>query len=274
MIKRVIAGVLRRLGYRIARIPPTESEIADAVLTRGRDIVSRISPDYTVLNGVFKGMKYPTLDITEGALVPKFVGSYEAQLHPLITRITRMPYTDVIDVGCAEGYYAVGLARSMPETSVHGYDINERDLRFCRQMANVNHVGNLTLHSLCNTDTLLNFPFREKGLIFCDCEGYELQLFDDEVVSALHEKNVDVLVELHEVLIPGITSRLLQRFNATHDLQIVSTKDRIPCDWAGLESLTDDEKAFAVSEHRGGYHNNVYMEWAYFTNTRAERLPR
>ena len=258
--------LLRRLGYRLEKIQPSGEEEEAAIIERGREMIRKISPHFRVLNGLFTGMQYPSLQITEAALVPKLVGSYESQLQPLLSRLAGAPYSEVIDVGCAEGYYAVGLARSMPQAAVHGFDINEKDLAFCRQMMQINAVHNLSLHRYCSPETLISFPFTAKGLIFCDCEGYELELFTPEVVSALHTKNVDVLVELHDVLTPGITSKLMLRFSRTHDVQIISTHDKSAGPWKGLENLPEAEKTFAVFEHRGGINQDVYMEWAFFSN--------
>src|ERR1035441_10269867 len=57
-----------------------------------------------VLNGPFEGMRY--LQASVGSVLsPKLVGSYEAELHPFIERVTSGRYDIVVDIGCAEGYY-------------------------------------------------------------------------------------------------------------------------------------------------------------------------
>src|SRR5262249_14170280 len=72
----------------------------------------------TIRGGPFAGMDYVT-EATEGALIPRLLGTYESELHPYILAFARMGPEAVIDVGSAEGYYAVGLARLMPGTVVH-----------------------------------------------------------------------------------------------------------------------------------------------------------
>ncbi len=261
----MINKFLNKLGFRIQRVPLSEEVLSSQVISKGKNIVRKISPEFKVLNGPFKGIKYPSLDITEAALVPKIVGSYESQLRDFVVEIINTPYLDIIDVGCAEGYYAVGLAASMPKSIIHGFDINEKDLLFCKKFAEFNNVNNITFNKTCDPDTLINFNFKSKGLVFCDTEGYEMTLFTPEVISSLYNSNVDVLVELHDVLQPGITSELILRFKETHDIRVVSTKDKRKEDWKGLENLSKDEKNFAVFEHRGGVNKDVYMEWAFFT---------
>src|SRR6478752_2830493 len=78
-----------------------------------------------ILGGPFAGMEYVSV-ATEGALVPRLLGSYESELHPHLQAFAEEGLDCVIDVGCAEGYYAVGLARMMPDVAVHAYDIDEK----------------------------------------------------------------------------------------------------------------------------------------------------
>jgi hypothetical protein len=236
------------------------------VIKRGKNIVSKLSfnSEYKVLNGVFKDLQYPSLDITESALVPKIVGSYEYQLQPWMSRIINTNYSDIIDVGSAEGYYAVGLAKRMPNTVIHCFDINEKDIEFSKQMARVNNVSNLTWNTFCDENTLLNFPYKGKTLILCDCEGYELKLFTEKVVDKC--KDVDFLIELHDVYNPAISSRILCIFQFTHTLKIVNNRDVDYCMLNGLENLSPKERAFALCEHRGGLYQNIFMEWVFLTS--------
>src|SRR5262249_48348857 len=51
--------------------------------------------------GPFRGLRY--FDETVwGSITPKWIGSYEAELHAVIAGIAGRPYTTIIDVGCAE----------------------------------------------------------------------------------------------------------------------------------------------------------------------------
>ena len=86
------------------------------------------------------GMDY--LDqAAEGALIPRLMGTYESELHPHLLAFVEAGLDLVIDVGCAEGYYAVGLARLMPEVVVHAHDIDEAARRACTELAARNGVS-------------------------------------------------------------------------------------------------------------------------------------
>ena len=49
---------------------------------------------------------------TEGCHVAKLLGCYEQPLQPYTQRSLSAQYTKIINIGCAEGYYAVGFAHA------------------------------------------------------------------------------------------------------------------------------------------------------------------
>ncbi len=260
-MKKLLIRLLGKFGYTLQKIDQSQKHLE--VINKGKSIIKKISPDYEILNGPFKGMRYPSLEITELTLAPKITGSYEMQLIPLIEKITKNNYDHIIDVGSAEGYYGVGFAKLLPQTTVHCYDINNDDLRFSQQMAELNKVNNITFNNFCSPETLINFNYGKKSLIICDCEGYEMQLFTEHVIQAL--SSTDILVELHDVINPEISSTLLKRFSNTHHLTLFNNSNVNFSFLNGLDKLSAAEKAFAVYEHRGGLYQNIFMEWAFFS---------
>jgi hypothetical protein len=46
-----------------------------------------------------------------GPIEPKWLGTYELELHSIIKGILRAEYNTIIDIGSAEGYYSVGLGK-------------------------------------------------------------------------------------------------------------------------------------------------------------------
>jgi len=235
------------------------------IIKKGKKIIKKLSinSEYKVLNGVFKDLQYPSLNITESTLVPKIVGSYEYQLQHWLSQIINTNYSDIVNIGSAEGYYAVGLAKKMPNTVIHCYDINEKDIEFSKQMAKANNASNLTWNTFCNENTLLNFAYRGKTLIICDCEGYELELFTKTVIDKC--KHVDFLIELHDVVNPIISSQILSNFQSTHTFNVVNNKDVDYSMLNGLQKLSPKEREFALFEHRGGLYKNIFMEWVFLT---------
>src|SRR5947209_5143244 len=64
----------------------------------------------TVLNGPFRGQIYSRASLLNRVSGPRLLGSYEQELHPIFGNLDPS-YEAFVDVGAAEGYYAVGMAR-------------------------------------------------------------------------------------------------------------------------------------------------------------------
>lgn len=177
-----------------------------------------------VMNGLFKGMKYPSLESVKSSLYPKLIGSYERELYDIFEIIKGKNYSQILDVGCAEGYYAVGLGLIFPQSKVFGYDTDERARELCFSMAELNGLENrLFLKNRCTSQELNKFTFDEKSLIVCDCEGFEKHLFTSENIGNL--KNVDVLVETHDFIDIEISDYLESLFSQSHMITKVKSLD-------------------------------------------------
>lgn len=147
-------------------------------------LTSLLAPQKEVLSGIFKGLKYPSYRSFGSSLLPKLLGSYEDELHLFFQKFSQNKYSDIVDVGCAEGYYAVGLALLFPEAKVCAYDISPKALNLCKKMAILNKTYDRTdFKQKCDRDVLLNFQVKGRGLLICDCEGYESELFDKDGYS-------------------------------------------------------------------------------------------
>ena len=66
-----------------------------------------------VFSGPFKGMQFID-ESFENAFIPKILGIYERELHPAVEAAIALTPRLVVDIGTAEGYYAVGIARRLP----------------------------------------------------------------------------------------------------------------------------------------------------------------
>jgi hypothetical protein len=184
--------------------------------------IEAIFPDLVVTSGVFKGMRYPEATSVGSALFPKLLGSYEKELHPLLESLCDNDYTEIIDIGCAEGYYAVGLARRITGARVFAFDINEQAILLCRKMAELNDVGaRVITGKACTADTLRSLPLTRRALVVSDCEGYERDLFTEDAARLLGRH--DLLIETHDFIDINISSTLIKRFRGTHEIQAISS---------------------------------------------------
>ncbi len=182
--------------------------------------------DLIVKHGVFKGMRYPDGISKDCALYAKLLGSYETELRRIMEEVCHENYTEIVNIGCAEGYYAVGLAMRLPNVNVYAYDIDEKLLNKCEKMARLNGVGSrINLHTHCDADTLKKINFRGKALIISDCEGYEKKLFTEDVIPFL--KQHDLIIEAHDFVDIEISALMQQRFAKTHSVLITESIDDI-----------------------------------------------
>src|SRR5665213_3133834 len=90
--------------YQFARYP----QVRQRRLTHRR-ILGRLHRSQLVSQGSFQGMNYiPRAYYSE--ILPKLVGTYERELIPAIEMICRADCDWIVDIGAAEGFYAVGMA--------------------------------------------------------------------------------------------------------------------------------------------------------------------
>jgi len=212
-----------------------------------------------VLNGPFKGMRYTNQSYC-GELLPKILGSYEEPIQPWVNKIlTESRYEKIIDVGCAEGYYAVGLALKMPTTSVYAFDIDVSALAEARELAILNGVKNIKFDSSCTHETLEGL-IGDNALVFCDIEGAEDELLDPQMAPAL--RDADIIVESHDCFRPGITDRLVDRFYKSHSITIVidSGSREKPYFLPEHSKITPDELEYMKNEIRAEQMRYIMMK--------------
>lgn len=244
MLGRLARG--RRCMERAERLQSDPHRLRLAAVARLHEkIIDAVGP--TVVTGPFAGMAYRGVSAL-GINVARQLGIYEAELHPTVQALVTAGYDTILNIGCAEGFYAVGMARLMPDVRVFAYDTDAVARRLCRETAQANGVDDrVTVSGLFATDMFAGFTGR-RVIVLCDIEGGEDALLDGDALPAL--AGMDLLIEVHEGIAPGLIGRLRQRFAATHEEQF------IPCvlqkQWtvalpANL-TLAAMEKALALAE--------------------------
>lgn len=168
-------------------------------------------------------MRYPDSVTGQGSrLLPKLLGSYKSELHTVIDALCQTPFDCIEDIGCAEGYYAVGFAMRCPSARLQGHDLNMAALEHCRELACANGVAQrVTLGGAITTADLLQLSHQDLVLVVCDCEGFEKHFFTPE--SALALRSAHVLVEMHDCFDLQISTLLVHAFAVTHDVEVISS---------------------------------------------------
>lgn len=175
--------------------------------------------------GPFAGMDYPSKSIGS-ALAPKLLGTYELELLPFLQLIRTSSYDVVIDIGAAEGYYAVGLCMLCPSCRVIAFESERSGQTLIQSLADRNDVSKrTTVRGCCRVaDLNASLTGAGKSLVMIDAEGAEHELLDPAAVPSLASS--DILVEVHEFIVSGITQILRERFQTTHTIQEVASRNR------------------------------------------------
>lgn len=145
-----------------------------------------------ILYGPFKGMNFID-NVSEGCYVPKLLGIYESELHEYINQIVLNKPDIFINVGSAEGYYAVGLKKLLPDTDVFAFDTDINAQEKCKELSIMNNV-NINIEGEFSSGILDNFK-NKKVAFMCDIEGDESNLITEETIDMYSE--IEVCIELH-----------------------------------------------------------------------------
>lgn len=273
VIKHAAKSMLDRLGLLNAlRSVTTRRRSIRSYAALQRRVKTRLFPggEVRVLSGPFEGMKYID-DYVWGSITPKWLGSYEGELWGTVEKIIESKYDIVVDVGSAEGFYAVGLLTRMPFAVMHAFDVDFISRRQVARLGAINEVSaRLKVGKYCSSSDIAAICGEGRSLVVCDIEGWEYSLLDPQACPAL--LRVDILVEVHEgEAIAGNAGVLSARFSASHVIERIDATGRdgwISGYISRADAITDDREFLleATAEHRSD--GNTWL-WMRATNPHA-----
>lgn len=244
--------------YRRAKVPYWAVQTR-LHIRRQKSLVAEFIGRYglVVQEGPFAGMRY--LNRTRDPILPKLIGSYESELHPVFQCIAANQYETILDFGCAEGYYAVGLAKLLPQSRIYAFDIDPTQQADCLELARLNNVEDrITIHGEATREQI-GLLAQGRTLLIVDCEGWEYQLLDPA-----HLHGCDVLVELHSF--DGTDPQLfLRKFEETQQVDVIlRQRRRDPTAFRCISFLSASDRRIAIAEFRDdGAHGNY---WAFISS--------
>ena len=190
-------------------------------------LLKRTNGKFAVIGGPFAGMQYLSKS-TSGSWLAKLLGTYEIELHAVIESICRQDYALILNVGAAEGYYAVGMARRIRTATLVAFEKEEEARELIGKLAEMNSVEKrIQVQGCCGPLDLRDYlreARSEKCLIVMDVEGAELSLLQPELIGTL--RHCDILVELHDFVTPGLSAEVRSRFERTHLIEQFWARDR------------------------------------------------
>ncbi len=180
-----------------------------------------------VVDGLFKGLKYIWSIDVGSAFYPKILGSYEKEIAGVFSSEIKSGIKCFMNIGAAEGYYAIGAAFINPNIEILAYEMNESYSKQIKELAKINKINSrIQIRGKC--DPLIFKRDLEthngKKLLLIDVEGYESELLDVEKIPPL--KYVTCIVEIHNNDRRNLLEQIIQRFQNTHSHAIIANQAR------------------------------------------------
>jgi hypothetical protein len=242
-------AVLRRSGYDVVR------------LNRRRELTAKIATltNNTVAYGLFSGLILSDELSWGDYLGSKLLGLYESELYKTLEDVILSSPDIVINVGCAEGFYALGLAKLIPNVKVFAYDIDSEARRICADGAKINGLdGILEIREDCTSAELRSLTeAASHPFVLIDCEGGERNL----LLSIDHDyANTRMIIECHDFLDQNITTDLINKFTKTHNIELILQGGKNPFACEITKRWAESDLWSIVSEGRP-----ERMHWLHLT---------
>ena len=175
-----------------------------------------------IISGIFKDLRFNVANFNTAMLI----GTWELELFTVLNEILKRKFSSIFVIGAAEGYYAVGLSRHLPDTNIFAFEkqCDYRDklerLKISNDSQNIHVEGNCDSKILKKHLQLAG----DNPLLFCDIEGGEIELLNLNSIPELTK--AEILVEVHEMYVENCQQRLLDEFKNSHNYKIIYGKER------------------------------------------------
>ena len=206
-----------------------------------------------VITGPFKGLKYAEPTAVCGPIIPKLLGTYEAELIPIINSIKNNKYKTIFNVGAAEGYYCIGFSMIFKNSKIKAYEIDLEGIEYLKK--NIKKNNKQKVIEIINKNAkedIQKINKKDRNLIFSDCEGCEFDIFDTSTISNLN--NTDLIIEIHSDSF--YETDIEKNLKNTHEIQRVGYGTSRMIDITQAQEYDIDIKNFSkVSrENRTDFH--------------------
>jgi hypothetical protein len=215
-------------------------------------ILHKLPDPAIVAAGPFNGLRYLRHAFSTGSAIAQcLLGTYEIEVQPAVEKLCALNADRIITIGAGEGYYTVGMAMRNPQALSIAYEMFKPARHLLGRVARANNVSKrLRRRGMCTTQKLSrDLSPAKTPIVICDVDSAEDFLLDPAAVPEL--KKAHILVELHDHMCPGVSSRIAERFQHSHDLARFDTRGRTAADLPKGVELSAEEIERHIVEHRG-----------------------
>ena len=213
--------------------------------------------DWTIKYGPFKGIKiekdkwWGNLDSASQCL-----GLYELEILNYLKKYKfdkNKKFDTFIDIGAADGYYAIGMLYSGLTSQSVCFEISPKGREVIQKnWENNGSKGKLKIYGKATPKKILNLSdtLFENTLILIDIEGNEFDLLDKDVLYKI--KNCIIIIEIHN-WINDFNLKYEKFLNMAYknfDISVFKHAQRNINKFSFLRDFTDDNRYLAISERR------------------------
>ena len=199
LVKRDFKWVLFEIIFRVT-FQKLELRIDKIIENKRKNLAEKVSNIYnnTVQQGPFMGMVINSNQFWgQGDKSSKILGIYEKETQDLMVKIQeKNNYSTFIDIGGADGYFAIGSLVSGLFKECHVFEVTKTGRDSLQNSATANNVTELIkIHGKATSRDLVQIDNLNNSLILCDIEGGEYELFDEKLINEIYPS--DIIIEIH-----------------------------------------------------------------------------
>lgn len=204
--------------------------------------------------GLFRGMElgeeswWSRYDVST-----KILGVYEEHVLAKLGEFYSFSTAPFIDIGAADGYFAIGVAKSLPAEKVFAFEISERGRSVLKDNSQINGcLSAIEVGEEASYESVANI-LSEHGSAFVliDIEGDEYELLNNEMLALLSSSTV--IVELHPRKVTDgsrLQEKLMQNAAKYFETEILIRETYNPNMFEELSEFSDEDRLLAFSEGR------------------------
>ena len=206
-----------------------------------------------VANGPFANMKMNSQTWGGFDINAKILGTYESHVIDELIAISQTNSGPFIDIGAADGFFAIGAVISGIADETYAFEVNELSRCSIAINASDNNLSErIHIREIANTQTISDVLKKgRKAKILIDIEGGEYELLDYDFLDEISK--CDVIVELHPSLIESGFKKqeeLITRLENYFHIEFFKKSSLRATAFPELANLSDDKRLLALSENR------------------------
>ena len=181
----------------------------------------------------------------------KILGLYEKEIQDLLVVIQKNKnYPTFIDIGGADGFFAIGSLVNNLFEKCEVFEISKRGRNSIQKNSKKNNVyDSIKIYEKATYNSLSKIENINNSLILCDIEGGEYELFDEKLINEIYPS--DIIIEIHKDNENSLVN-FEKRFINSYSITKITQEPRSLKNFKELENINDNNRALIMSEGRSG----------------------